>query len=370
MRSLIPLAETTPGDPTVRRLDHRLALVDHPAPVPGRGQVVIRVAAAGVNRADLAQAHGRYAPPAGTSLTLGLECSGTVVAVGPDVTRWHEGDAVCALVSGGACADLCIAEDVHTLPLPLTSLDPAADPRFTPGFSPFGDEGAPIDHVSRDLAPHVLAATLVEASATTWLTMARIGGMSPDPALNAGRTVLIQGGTGSVGSIALQIAHALGFRVLATAGSPERAVTCVSLGADAAIDRHDDVAAFVASHTRGRGVDLVLDVAGGDALDTNVHALAPSGTLVAIGMLGGSTGTLDVARLLKRNLTVRGTTLRSRTRSVRAEICDGVETWVWPLVRRGLVRPLLAGVAPLEEASGAHAEVLAGTHVGAHVLVP
>ncbi|WP_052450539.1 NAD(P)H-quinone oxidoreductase [Actinomyces polynesiensis] len=370
MRCLTPLSETTPGDPAVRRLDSRLTLLNSPDPVPGEGQVLIRVTASGVNRADVAQARGRYAPPAGAPVSLGLECSGTVSAVGPGVTRWQVGDAVCALVSGGGCADLCLAEDVHVLPLPLTSLDPAADPRFTPGFSPLSDEEVLETRLDRDTAPHVLAATLVEAAATSWLNLVEVGGLSRDPEENAGRTVLVQGGTGSVGTIAIQIARSLGCRVLATAGSPERAVACVSLGADAAVDRHDELAPFIATQTEGRGVDLVLDVSGAESLGPNLDALGPGGTLLVIGLLGGSVGALDMGRLLRRNLTVRGTTLRSQSRARRGEVCDALETWVWPLVRRGLVRPVLAEVAPLEDAVRVHTSMRTGGRIGARVLLP
>lgn len=370
MRCLTPLSETTPGDPSVRRLDSRLALLTSADPVPGEGQVLIRVRAAGVNRADVAQARGHYAPPSGAPVSLGLECSGTVVATGPGVTRWQVGDPVCALVTGGACADLCLAQESHVLPLPLTSLDPAADPRFTPGFSPLSDEDVLETRVPRELAPHVLAATLVEAAATAWLNLVEVGGFSRDPAENQGRSVLVQGGTGSVGTIAIQVARALGCRVLATAGSPERAVACVSLGAHAALDRHDELAPFIATHTHGRGVDLVLDVTGAGSLGPNLNALTQGGTLIVIGLLGGGVGEIDLRRLLMRNLTVRGTTLRSQTSARRAEVCDSLETWVWPLVRRGLVRPVLAEVAPLEEAARVHESMRAGGRIGSRVLLP
>ena len=370
MRCLTPLSETLPGDPSVRPLDAHLALVTTPDPVPAPGQVVIRVLAAGVNRADLAQARGRYAPPVGAPVSLGLECSGVVAAVGEGVTRWHEGDAVCALVPGGACADLCVTQEGQCLPLPLPSLDPAADPRFHPGFSPLTDEDLLESRLTRDLAPHVLAATVVEAAATAWHTLVDVAGLSADPQENTGRVVLIQGGTGSVGSIAIQVARALGCRVLATAGSPERAVACVRLGADAAVDRHDELAPFIATHTEGRGVDMVLEVSGAGALAQNVNALAPGGILVVIGLLGGHGAELDLARVLLRGLTIRGTTLRSLPARQRARLCEDLETHVWPLVRRGLVRPVLAEVGAMEEAAAVHSSMRSGTRVGARVLLP
>lgn len=372
MRTLIPLSETTPSDPAARPIGPHLALVDTAVPEPGPGQVLIRVRAAGVNRADVAQSRGRYAPPPGAPVTLGLECAGTIAALGPGVARWHEGDAVCALVAGGACADLCVAEDRQVMRLPVTSLDPAADPRYHPGFSPLTDEDLLETRVPRELAPFILAATLVEASATTWLNLVHVVGLSPNPADNEGRIVLVHGGTGSVGSIAIQVARGLGCRVLATAGSPARALDCVTLGAEAALDRHDDLTAFVALQTGGRGVDAILDVSGAGAFEDNIRVLAPSGTLAVIGLLGGTHAQIDLERLLSRNLTVRATTLRSQSPVVKAHLSDALETHVWPLVRRGLVRPVLAGVWPLERAADAHDAVLHGGrgHIGSHVLLP
>lgn len=220
------------------------------------------------------------------------------------------------------------------------------------------------------LAPHVLATLLVEASATAWMALVTVGGLSTVPEENAGRCVLVHGGTGSVGSIALQVARALGVKVLATAGSPQRAADCVSLGAHAALDRHDDLVPFVEQHTDGRGVDLVLDVAGGPSLGTNVAVLARGGVLVVIGLLGGSSGELDLSRMLVRDLTVRATTLRSRTVPAKAEICAALETHVWPLVRRGLVRPVFAGLAPLTGAATVHDSLVRGGRVGGWVLLP
>lgn len=364
------LASPTPEPPGLHRLGEHLALADAPDPIPGAGQVLIRVLAAGVNRADLLQARGDYPPPSGASPVLGLECSGVVEATGEEVTRWRVGDEVCALVPGGACASLCVAEESLTVPLPLTPLNPAADPRFTPGFSALSDQDVLSSGLNPRLGPHILGATLVEAAATAWMGLVDVGGLSVDRADNAARTVLVHGGTGSVGTIALQLARALGAKVLATAGSPERAVACVSLGAHAALDRHGNLSAFVDAHTHGRGVDVVLDVSGGSGLATNVGVLARHGILVVIGLVGGNHGDLDMARLLSRDLTVRGTTLRARPTWDKARICEALETHVWPLVRRGLVRPVLAGVAPLEDAASLHRAVREGGRIGARVLLP
>lgn len=370
MRTLSPLSETSPHDPATRPVGTRLALVDVPVPEPGSGQVLIRVLAAGVNRADVAQARGRYAPPAGVPVTLGLACAGTVASVGPEVTRWHEGDAVCALVVGGACADFCLADEGAVMRLPLTELDPAADPRYHPGFSPLSAPEALEERMPREAAPFAAGAILVEAAATTWHNLVEIGGLSTEPEQNEGRIVLIHGGTGNVGSVAIQIARALGARVLATAGTPERALSCVTLGAEAALDRHDDLPAFVKAQTERRGADIVLNVAGATSFADDVKVLANRGTLAVIGLLGGTYAEADLERMLAHDLTVHAGTLRSQAPAVKARICDALETHVWPLVRRGLVRPALAGVWRLDQADGAHEAVLHGGGIGAHVLLP
>ena len=292
------------------------------------------------------------------------------MATGPGVTRCGVGEDVCALVPGGACADLCLAEEPLVLPLPLPCPNPPSGPRVMPGFSPLGFDSARSSGLDPALAPHVLAALLVEASATAWMSLVEVGGLATDPADNAGRTVLVHGGTGSVGSVAIQLAQALGAKVLATAGSPQRAASCVSLGADAAIDRHDNLVPFVRQHTEGRGVDLVLDVSGGPSLGTNVAVLARGGVLVVIGLLGGPRGELDLSRMLHRDLTVRATTLRARATPAKAQICSAIETHVWPLVRRGLIRPVLAGIAPLTAAALVHAAVQRGGSPGGWVLLP
>jgi len=370
MRALTPLNETSPHDPSTRPIASRLALVDVAVPDPGPGQVLIRVVAAGVNRADVAQSRGRYAPPTGTTVTLGLACAGIVASVGEGVARWHEGDAVCALVPGGACADMCLADQGVVMPLPLVELDPAEDPRYHPGFSGMSDQEVLEERLSRDTAPFVAAAILVEAAATTWLNLVDIAGVSTDPEQNSERVVLVHGGTGNVGSAAIQIARALGCRVLATAGSPERALACATLGAEAALDRHDDLAAFIKTQTGRRGADVILSVGGAGSFADDFKALATHGTLTVIGLLGGTYAELDLEWMLGHDLTIHAGTLRSQPLAVRSRICGSVETHVWPLVRRGLVRPVLAGVWALDQAGDAHAAVLHGGRIGAHALVP
>ncbi len=370
MRALTPLDETSPHDPSMRPISSRLALVDVAVPDPGPGQVLIRVVAAGVNRADVAQSRGRYAPPRDTTVTLGLACAGTVASVGEGVTRWHEGDAVCALVPGGACAELCLADQGVVMPLPLVELDPAEDPRYHPGFSAVSDQQILNEKLSRRTAPYVAAAILVEAAATTWLNLVDIAGVSTDPAQNRERIVLIHGGTGNVGSTAIQIARGLGCRVLATAGSPERALTCAALGAEAALDRHDDLASFIKTHTGRRGVDVILSVGGAGSFTDDVKALATHGTLAVIGLLGGTYAELDLEWMLGHDLTIHAGTLRSQPRAVRTHVCEAVETHIWPLVRRGRVRPVLAGAWALDQAGAAHAAVLHGGYIGAHALLP
>ncbi len=369
MHTLIPLAETRPDDPAVIPLDSHLALSDRPDPQPGPGQVVIRVFAAGVNRADLAQSRGHYAPPAGAPVPLGLECAGIIAAVGLDVHDLHEGDAVCALVPGGACAELCVADRGCVLPLPLDAVDSTFS--APAGFSALSDPDAHA-RLIRERAPFALAATLVEAATTAWLNLVEVGGISPDPAVNiaANRAVLIHGGTGSIGTVAIQIARTLGCRVLATAGSRGHADACIALGAHAALDRHEDVPRFVAERTDGRGVDVILDVTGADALGANLRSLARGGVLAVIGLLGGDHAELDLAALLSRCLTVRGTTLRSQPLPVKTRLCQEVTARVWPMVRDGHIRPVLGGVWALDEAAAAHDQVLHRNRIGSHVLLP
>lgn len=314
--------------------DKALTLSELPDPVAGPGEVLVRVAAAGVNRADLLQRAGHYPPPAGASDVLGLEAAGTVAAVGEGVTGWAVGDEVAALLAGGGYAELVAVPAGQLLPVP-----------------------AGVDVVD--------AAALPEAVCTAWSNLVMTGG------LRAGETVLIHGGSGGVGSAAIQIAAALGARVLTTAGGPERTARCRELGADVAVDhRTEDVTAAVREATHGRGVDVVLDVLGAGALATNVEMLATGGRLVVIGTQQGRRGELDLGALMTRRASIHATTLRARPVEEKAAVVAEVREHVWPMVEAGRVRPLVQERVPLAEAERAHALLRDGAVFGKVLLVP
>lgn len=303
-------------------------------PTPGAGEVLITVAAAGVNRADLLQRRGHYPPPPGASEILGLECSGTIAALGPDVTTWRVGDRVMALLDGGGYASLVTAPVGQLLPVPADM-------------------------------PLISAAAYPEALATAWSNLVMVGQLQP------GQTVLIHGGSGGVGTIAIQLAHHLGARVITTAGGPERTARCRELGADVAIDhRQQDVAAEALKATDGRGVDLILDILGAGALATNLDALATGGKLVVIGLQRGSRGELNLGKLLAKRATISGTTLRSRPAPEKAEIIAAVRDHALPLVAAGKVRAAVHNQLPLAEAEAAHDALAAGEVFGKLLLVP
>ncbi len=306
-----------------------LVVRDVPAPHAGPGEVVISVAAAGVNRADLLQRKGKYPSPAGWPEWPGLECSGTVARVGAGVSDRHEGDEVCALVGGGAYAEAIAVPVDLTLPIP-------------PGL---------------DL---VAAGGLMEAACTVWSNL-------ETAAVRPGETLLIHGGAGGIGSLAIQMGKAMGLRVIATAGGPDRAQWCRDLGADVAVDyRAQD---FVAAAQASGGADVILDVVGAGYLDRNLEALATGGRLVVIGLLQGATAQLDLGALMARRLRVIGTTLRSRPHEERAAIVAAVGRDVWPWIP-SKVTPYLHAAVPLEEASRAHQMLSRGEVAGKVVLTP
>ena len=314
--------------------DSDLLLTDVPAPRPGPGEVLVRVAAAGVNRADLLQRAGHYPPPPGASEILGLEVSGTVAALGEGVTGWAEGDEVCALLAGGGYAELVAVPAGQLLPAP-----------------------AGLDLVD--------AAALPEAVCTAWSNLVGTG------RLRAGETVLVHGGSGGVGSAAIQLAFAVGARVLTTAGGPERTARCRELGADVAIDhRTQDVVAAVEEATEGRGVDVILDVLGAGGLDQNVRSLATGGRLVVIGTQKGRKGEIDLGRLLTKRASVHATTLRARPLEEKAAIVADVRERAWPLLDDGRLRPVVAERLPLAEAARAHELLDSGAVFGKVLLVP
>lgn len=332
--------------------DGSLTSADVPVPEPGLGEVLIEVAAAGVNRADLLQLQGLHPPPAGAAEWPGLEVSGTIVALGPDVTGWAVGDRVCALLDGGGYAELAIASAGNLLPVP-----------------------GELDLIE--------AASFPEALGTLWSNLVAIPGLDGPAALirpetaaaterpAAGRTILIHGGSGGVGTIAVQLFTALGARVLTTAGGPERTARCRELGADVAIDhRTENFVERVRELTGGRGVDAVLDPIGAAYLDQNVSVLAPHGHLAIIGMQKGTKGTLNLARLLSKWLTVHGTGLRGRPAAEKAVIMADVRRRAWPLVCAHTVRAVVHERLPLTEAAEGHRLLADGVAFGKVLLLP
>ena len=316
-----------------------LVVAQVPDPVPQPGEVVVEIAAAGVNRADLLQRAGHYPPPPGAPAWPGLEVSGVVVALGPDVAPpdgggWRVGQQVAALLAGGGYAERVAVPAGQLLPVPAS-------------------------------VSLVDAAALPEAVCTAWTNLVDTGG------LRAGQTVLVQGGSGGVGSVAVQLAAALGARVITTAGSAERAQRCVQLGADVAIDHHaGDVVEAVLAATGGHGVDLVLDVLGAGALADNLAMLATGGRLVVIGLQRGARAEIDLGLLLARRLTVAATTLRSRPAAEKAAIVAAVRANVWPMLDDGRVRPVVHARLPLDRAGDAHRMLESGAVFGKILLVP
>ena len=317
---------SAPGGPEVLRA------VTRPVPVAGHGEVLIRVAAAGVNRPDVMQRAGSYPPPPGASDLPGLEVAGTVVRAGAGVAAPAPGEAVCALTTGGGYAEFCVAPADQTLPIP-----------------------AGLDAVQ--------AAALPETYFTVWTNLFERG------RLDGGESVLVHGGSSGIGTTAIQLADAFGARVFATAGSPEKCRACESLGAERAIDyRSEDFLAVVKDATAGRGVDVILDMVGGDYLKRNLAALADDGRLVIIAFLGGSAAEVDLMPILRRRLTVTGSALRPRTVERKSQIAEALRAHVWPLLESGRVRPVIHRTFPLTSAAEAHALMEAGRHVGKIVL--
>lgn len=315
---------TEPGGP------ENLAISDAPRPSAGPGEIVIRVRAAGVNRADLLQRQGFYPPPPGISDVIGLEVSGTVEAVGSGVADWTPGAECVALLAGGGYAEYVVVPAGQVIPPP-------------PGT---------------DL---ISAAGLVEVAATVLSNFDHVH-------LRSGETLLVHGGAGGIGTFAIQYATARGVRVLATAGSPEKLALCRDLGADLALDYHQDWAVAVSEATEGRGVDVILDVIGAKYLEANVAALAVDGRLVVIGLQGGRKGTLDLNRLLTMRGTVTATSLRGRPVEQKAAICTAVAERVWPMIGSGAIRLAPETRFPLEQVADAHRQLESGQNVGKVIL--
>lgn len=300
----------------------------------GPQDVLIRVAASGVNRADLLQRQGFYDPPVGSSPYPGLECSGVIEQVGAAVHGWSVGDPVLALLTGGGYAELVTAPAGQLLPVP-------------PGV---------------DL---VTAAALPEAACTVWSNVFQAAALQP------GETLLVHGGSSGIGTMAIELARALGSSVAVTAGSTEKLARCAELGAQILVNyREQDFVEQVRLGTEGHGADVVLDNMGASYLKRNVDVLADNGRLVIIGMQGGVRAELDIARLMAKRGTVIATTLRARPIEQKAAICAAVTRHVWPLVATGTVRPVVDQVLPMAEAGGAHRVLEASTHVGKVLLTP
>ena len=316
-----------PGGPDV------LDWTDVPDPVPGVGEVLIEVAASAVNRADLLQRAGFYPPPAGASDTLGLECSGRIAALGDGVTGWDVGDEVCALLAGGGYAERVVVPAGQVLPVPKG-----------------------VDLVS--------AAGRPEAACTVWSNVFMGAGLQPR------ETLLIHGGAGGIGTTAIQLAKALGARVVATAGSPEKVARCRDLGADAAINyRTEDFVERLGEITAGHGADVILDNMGAAYLGRNLDALAVNGRLVVIGLQGGVRGELDLGRLMGKRAAILATGLRARPVAEKAAIVASVREHVWPLTESGTLTVVADQRFPMAEAAAAHRLVEASGHVGKVLLV-
>jgi NADPH2:quinone reductase len=304
-----------------------------PLTVPGQNEVLIEVAAAGINRPDVLQRQGLYPAPKGASDLLGLEVAGKIVKVGPGTIRFKEGDEVCALVNGGGYAEYAVAPEATTLPLP-------------PGLN------------------FVEAAALPEAVFTVWHNMFERGALKP------GEWLLVHGGASGIGTTAIQIATALGAKVMVTVGSDWKTKACEALGAVRAIDyRREDFVDAVREATGGHGADVILDIVGGDYIERNLRAAALDGRIVQIAFLKGSKVEIDLMRLMMRRLTLTGSTLRAQPPEDKARIAKGVEGRVWPLIAQGKVKPVIDSTFKLEDAAGAHLRIDDPEHVGKIVLV-
>ncbi len=322
------VTQTGPGGPET------LTVTELPDLVPGPGEVLITVAATAVNRADLLQRQGFYPPPPGASDVIGLECSGTIAALGDGVETWSVGEQVCALLAGGGYASQVVVPAAQVMPIPNG-----------------------IDLVT--------AAALPEVACTVWSNVFMVAGLGP------GDVFLVHGGGGGIGTFAIQLAARAGARVFTTAGSEEKLQRCRDLGAEVAINYHDeDFVAVVKEATGGRGADVVLDNMGAKYLGRNVDVLADEGRLVIIGMQGGVKAELNIAQLLAKRGAVIATALRSRPVEGKSRICASVVENVWPLVDDGTVIPVVSAILPLDQVGEAHRLIESGDSVGKVLLTP
>ncbi len=319
---------TEPGEPEVMRW------LEVPDPVPGPGEVVIEVAASGVNRADLMQREGHYPPPPGASPYPGLECSGRVMTAGDGVTTWRPGDEVCALLSGGGYAEQVAVPAGQLLPVP-----------------------AKVDVTT--------AAAFPEAVCTVYSNLFQVAGLS------SGETLLVHGGSSGIGTTAIQLGKAFGARVACTAGSPRKLARCRELGADVAINyREEDFVAALRDATGGAGADVILDIMGASYLERNLAALATNGRLVIIGRQGGSLAEINLGVLQGKRASVHATTLRARPAREKAAVVAAVREHVWPLIDAGQVVAVIDRELPMSQAAQAHRAVAASEHIGKVLLLP
>ncbi len=317
---------TGPGGPDVLRI------MTGPVPTPGTDDVLVRVAAAGINRPDILQREGKYPPPHGASPILGLEIAGTVAAVGTAVKRWRVGDEVCALVAGGGYAEYCLAPEPQCLPVP-TSLT------------------------------RVEAAALPETFFTVWTNLFQRGRLA------SGETVLVHGGSSGIGTTAIQLAHAFGAKVIVTAGSAAKCAACLELGAELAINYHEeDFVPEVERATASRGVNVVLDMVGGSYFARNLSVLATDGRLVQIAFVTGSRIEFDARVVMTKRLTITGSTLRPRSAAEKGAIARDLEHHVWPLLAGHTVRPVIFRTFQLADVADAHRVLESGDHIGKLVL--
>lgn len=325
-KTMKAIAIREPGGPEV------LELAEIETPTPGHGEILIRVAAAGINRPDTFQRMGLYPPPPGAPATPGLEVAGEVASIGPGVTLWQPGDKVCALVGGGGYAEYCLSHEAHALPVPK-------------GMS------------------FTEAAALPETFFTVWTNVFERG------ALKAGETLLVHGGSSGIGTTAIQLGAIFGATVIATAGSAEKCEACRKLGAHTAINyREQDFVEETKRQTDGRGADVILDMVGGDYIPRNIQACAPDGRIVSIAFLNGSTAEVNFMPVMLKRLTLTGSTLRPRSIEEKAALAATLKAKVWPLLDAGRVKPLVDTVFPLAEASKAHALMEKSSHIGKIVL--
>jgi NADPH2:quinone reductase len=317
-----------PGGPEV------LVPEERPMPTPAGGEILVKVAASGVNRPDVMQRQGLYPPPKGAPDIPGLEIAGEVVALGPDAKRWHVGDRVSALVVGGGYAEFCLAHETHAVPVPN-------------GFS------------------LVEAAAIPETFFTVWHNVFERGG------LRSGETLLVHGGSSGIGTTAIQLAKAFGARVITTAGSAEKCEACRKLGADLAVNyKNEDFVAAAKAATDGRGAEVVLDMVGGDYIERNYEAAAVEGRIVQIAFQSSPRANVDFRRLMLKRLHHTGSTLRARSIPDKAAIARAIEDRVLPLLASGRVRPVIDSTYPLRKAADAHARMETSAHIGKIVLTP